>query len=162
MKVLKKISHLLDTVCGALIVLLLAALVIVVTLQIIWRTWFTSRAWTEEVTRYLLIWSTYLGATCVYRHGGNIAITVLQNAMPAKAGKAMRVLVHLICLALFIVLAYYGFSYCARLTKTATSIPLRMKDVYIVMPVSMVIMGYHALVMMLEEILEPAAKEAKS
>ena len=153
MKVLKKISNGLDTVCGALIVLLLAALVIVVTLQIVWRTWFTSRPWTEEVTRYLLIWATYLGATCVYRHGGNIAITAVQNLLPQKGQKVMRVLVHVVCLLIFVVLAYYGIRYCGKLTKTATSIRLKMKTVYSCMPASMIIMAYHALVMALEEII---------
>jgi len=159
MKILKKGSDILDIICGALIVLLLAALVVVVTLQIVWRTWFTSRPWTEEVTRYLLIWSTYLGATCVYRHNGNISITVVQSLMPEKLGKAVRVLVHVICLAVFIILAYYGIRYCGKLTKTATSIPLKMKQVYSCMPASMIIMAYHAFVMALEELFNKNEKE---
>ncbi len=154
MKILKKTSDLLDTICGALIVLMLAALVYVVTMQIVWRTWFTSRPWTEEVSRYLLIWSTYLGATCVYRHNGNISITVLQNLMPEKVNKVLRVLIHLLCLVIFIVLSYYGIRYCAKLTKTATSIPFKMKQIYSCMPASTIIMAYHAFVMMLEEIFD--------
>ncbi len=159
MKILKKTSDVLDIVCGALIVLMLAALVTVVTLQIVWRTWFTSRPWTEEVTRYLLIWSTYLGATCVYRHSGNINITILQNLMPEKVGKGMRILVHALCLVIFVVLAYYGIRYCGKLTKTATSIPLKMKQVYSCMPASMIIMAYHAFVMMLEEMFDRNGEE---
>lgn len=159
MKILRKASELLDIICGALIVIMLAALVYVVTMQIIWRTWFTSRPWTEEVTRYLLIWSTFLGATCVYRHSGNISITIVQDLMPAKIGKAMRVFVHALCLVIFILLARYGFSMCAKLRSTATSIPFKMKTIYSCIPISMIIMAYHAFVMMLEEIFNRKEKE---
>ncbi len=160
MKILRKISDLLDTICGAIIVIMIAALVIVVTMQIVWRTWFTSRPWTEEVTRYLLIWATYFGATCVYRHSGNISITVLQNLMPEKISKAMRILVHVLCLFVFVILAYYGIRYCGKLTKTATSIPFKMKEIYSCMPISMIIMAYHAFVMGLDEFLSKPSKEA--
>ena len=86
MKVLHKISDILDNICGVLIVFMIGAMVILTTAQIIFRTWFTSLSWSEEATRYLLIWSTFLGATCVYRHSGNIAITFVQDLFPEKAG----------------------------------------------------------------------------
>lgn len=160
MKVLDKISDFLDKLCGALIVLMIGAMVIITTAQIVFRTWFTALQWSDEVTRYLLIWSTFLGATCVYRHGGNIAITFIQDALPKPVGKALRVLVHVICMALFAVLLYYGCRYVTKLNKTATTLPIKMKYIFICVPVSMGICMYHALVMALKEL--SAAKEVKS
>ena len=74
-KILSPVSDALDRVCSVLIVAMLGLMVVITTAQIVCRTFFTSLSWSDEVTRYLLIWSTFLGATCVYRHGGNIAIT---------------------------------------------------------------------------------------
>lgn len=76
-KVLSPVSDALDRVCSVAIVLMLGLMVIITAAQIICRTFFTSLTWSDEVTRYLLIWSTFLGATCVYRHSGNIAITFI-------------------------------------------------------------------------------------
>ena len=87
---LDKTSDWLDKICGVLIVVMLAAMVVITGAQIVCRTWFTALAWSDEVTRYLLIWSTFLGATCVYRHGGNISITFVQEALPPKAARVLR------------------------------------------------------------------------
>ncbi|MFR8177021.1 MAG: TRAP transporter small permease [Christensenellales bacterium] len=66
-KILSPVSDALDRVCSVLIVVMLGLMVVITTAQIVCRTFFTSLSWSDEVTRYLLIWSTFLGATCVYR-----------------------------------------------------------------------------------------------
>ena len=157
-KVLDRISDVLDKICGAICVLMIAAMVILTTLQIVFRTWFTALSWSDEVTRYLLVWSTFLGATCVYRHSGNISITFIQEAFPANISKVLRVAVHIVCFVLFVVLLYYGWQYVGSLNRTATSIPLKMSQVYLCMPISMLILMIHALVMIVDE----CVKEAKN
>ena len=158
-KIFDPVSDALDKVCSVAIVIMLGLMVVITTLQIICRTWFTALTWSDEVTRYLLIWSTFLGATCVYRHGGNIAITFVQEALPEKVGRALKVLVHVICMALFAVLLYYGCRYVTKLNKTATALPIKMKYVFLCVPISMGICMYHALVMAIEQL--GAAKEVK-
>lgn len=96
-KILSPVSDALDKVCSVAIVIMLGLMVVITTAQIICRTFFTSLSWSDEVTRYLLIWSTFLGATCVYRHSGNIAITFIQDLVPKKLGAVMRIAVHAIC-----------------------------------------------------------------
>ena len=156
-KILTPVSNLLDTVCSAAIVFMLGAMVIITGAQIICRTWFTALSWSDEVTRYLLIWSTFLGATVVYRHNGHISVTLLQDAVSPKLAKALRVLVHVICFVLFAVLFHYSSLYCMKLKKTATAMPIKMKYIYSCIPVSMAIMMVHALLMGTEE----ALKEVK-
>lgn len=96
-KVLSPVSDALDRVCSLAIVLMLGLMVMITTAQIICRTFFTSLTWSDEVTRYLLIWSTFLGATCVYRHSGNIAITFIQSMVSKRVGAFMRIAVHAVC-----------------------------------------------------------------
>ncbi|MGN0776319.1 MAG: TRAP transporter small permease, partial [Candidatus Ventricola sp.] len=69
-KVLTPVSDALDKLCSVLIVIMLGVMVLVTGAQIVCRTWFTALSWSDEVTRYLLIWSTFLGASVVYRHSG--------------------------------------------------------------------------------------------
>lgn len=152
-KILTPISDALDKVCSVAIVLMLGAMVVITGAQIICRTWFTALSWSDEVTRYLLIWSTFLGATVVYRHNGHISVTLLQDAVSPKMAKALRVLVHVICFALFTVLLYYSTLYCMKLKKTATAMPIKMKWIYMCIPVSMGIMMIHSLLMGVEEAL---------
>ena len=154
MKVLQNIGKVLDEICGFLIVLMIGAMVIITTAQIICRIWFTALSWSEEVTRFLLIWSTFLGATCVYRRGGNIAITAVQGLFPEKFQKVLRVLVHIVCFVLFAVLLYYGILYCNKEVRTAAALPIKMKYIYMCLPIGLGICMYHAIVMALEEIFQ--------
>ena len=151
-KILTPVSDVLDKTCSALIVFMLGAMVIVTGAQIVCRTWFTALSWSDEVTRYLLIWSTFLGATVVYRHNGHISVSLVQDAVSAKTAKALRVLVHIICFVLFTVLLHYSTLYCAKLKKTATAMPIKMKYIYSCIPVSMAIMMIHSLLMTAEEV----------
>ena len=156
--VLRRVSDVLDKICGALIVILLGGMVLVTAAQILARflcgsvSWIRPLSWSEELTRYMLIWSTFLGATCVYYHGGNIAITAVQGLLPKKGQDVLRILVHLICLILFIILTVYGIRYTQKLGKNATSLPIKMRWIFICVPVSTCIMAWHALVLMLENI----------
>ncbi|MCQ2436981.1 MAG: TRAP transporter small permease subunit [Clostridia bacterium] len=158
---LNKIADFLDTVCGALAVVLIAAMLIITAMQIIFRTFFTALIWSEQATRFMLIWATFIGTTCVYRRSGNIAITAVQDLFPPVIRKFLRVLVHVLCLVLFIAITYYGFRYVGKQTRKADSIPIKMKYVYVIIPISMIVCAYHAFVLMINEILRPAhAKEA--
>ena len=150
-KILDPVSDALDKVCSVLIVIMLGLMVVITTAQIICRTWFTALSWSDEVTRYLLVWSTFLGASVVYRHSSHISVTLLQEKVPAGVGKAMRIAVHAICLVLFTVLLYYSARYCGKLNKTATALPIKMKYIYLCIPVSMGVMMVHALTMMVHE-----------
>ena len=151
-KFLTPVSDALDRLCGLLSVLMLGAMVLITGAQIVCRTWFTALSWSDEVTRYLLIWSTFLGATCVYRHSGHIAITLVQDSLPKPMGKAMRVAVQVICFVLFAVLLVFSVQYCGKLKKTATALPIKMKYIYLCIPISMGINMLHALVLGLNEL----------
>ncbi len=151
-KFLTPVSDALDRLCSLLIVLMLGAMVLITGAQIVCRTWFTALSWSDEVTRYLLIWSTFLGATCVYRHSGHIAITLVQDSLPKPMGKAMRVAVQVICFVLFAVLLVFSVQYCGKLKKTATALPIKMKYIYLCIPISMGINMLHALVLGLNEL----------
>ena len=159
MKALNKIRELLDRICGVLIVFMIGAMVILTTAQIIFRTWFTALSWSEEVTRYLLIWSTFLGSTCVYRHFGNIAITFIQDSVPVAVRKVLRILVQVICLVLFVLLCYYGTKYALNLKKTATSIPIRMCYIFMVVPISMGICIIHSVTLLFDEFMRSEEKK---
>ena len=156
-KILTPVSNALDKICSVAIVVMLGAMLVVTGAQIVCRTWFTALSWSDEVTRYLLIWSTFLGATVVYRHNGHISVTLVQDAVSPKVAKALRVIVHVICFALFAVLLHYSTLYCAKLRKTATAMPIKMKWIYMCIPISMGINMLHALLMGVEE----ATKEVK-
>ena len=154
MRVLRKISFGVDKVCSALVVIMISIMLLATSAQIIWRVgsgfipWMRPLSWSEELTRFLLVWSTFVGAT------SNIAITAAQALLPEGGKKAAGVLVHVICMVVFAAVFVYGFQFCQRQVRTTDALPINlpMKFIYACIPGSMVILAFHALVMVLEEL----------
>lgn len=70
--------------------ILLAVMVVVTGMQIVFRVFFKTLTWSEELCRYLLVWSSFVGASCVYHSGGHISVTVVQNLLPEGAAGPRR------------------------------------------------------------------------
>lgn len=141
-------------------VLMLGAMVIITGAQIVCRIFFTSLAWSEEATRYLLIWSTMLGAGCVYKHGGHISITLLQDIAPKRVREIMQILVHIACMVLFVLIVWYGIQYYGRQgNQLSPAMRLPMRYVYTCIPIGALVMAIHACYAVLQHVLALFGKE---
>jgi TRAP-type C4-dicarboxylate transport system permease small subunit len=67
-----------------------------------------SFATTEEISTFLMIWITYLGAGLALREGRHAAIDIFQDLLPEKARRAVRISLGMLILVFFAALAYYG------------------------------------------------------
>lgn len=144
------------------IVLMLAAMVVITGAQIVCRIFFTSLAWSEEATRYLLIWSTLFGAGCVYKHAGHISITVLRDMMPPKVQDIIEILVHALCILLFALIVWYGIQYFGKQGKQlSAAMRLPMKYIYLCIPIGSGVMIVHALDALLSHLTHLFGKEEK-
>lgn len=141
-----KISDWLDKIGAYLCLVMLSAMVIITGLQIVCRVFFTALTWSEEAARYLLIWSTFIGAACVYKHGGHISVTVMEGLLPGVGRKILQILVHVLCCIFFALMIWFGFIYVGkqgRQLSPAMRIP--MSYLYATIPVGGILMFWHAL-----------------
>ena len=144
-KAINKVSDLVDKVCCIIVVALLAGMVLITSAQIICRVFFSALSWSEEVARYLLVWSTFIGAGCVYKKGGHISVLVAQDLLPAKQRKLVQVLVHVLCGAFFLLAVYFGFKYMGKQgTQLSAALRIPMSLMYMAIPVGSSVMLLHA------------------
>lgn len=149
----RKISDVLNQICMALCVAFLAVMVVVTFVQIICRVFFTALSWSEEMARYLLIWSTFFGAGCVYKSGSNIAVLIVQDLLPAAIKKVAKILVHVLCFGFFVLAIYNGMRYMNMVgTQTSAALQVPMKYMYLSVPLGCSIMSIHAFSAILDEI----------
>lgn len=142
----RKLSDVLDKLMEMIIVFMLLAMVVVTGAQVVCRIANHALSWSEELTRYLLIWSSMLGAGCVYKHGGHISIDVLQNAMPKKVRKVMKIVVQVLCMILFAMIVVYGIQYFQKQgTQVSAAMKIPMRYVYLAIPIGCGTMFVHAL-----------------
>ena len=145
-KVVNKVSDFVNSVCRAIVVVLLASMVLVTSAQIIWRVFFTALSWSEEVARYLLVWSTFLGAGCVYKKGGHISVLIVQDLLSEGLQKFAKILVHLLCGAFFAITVYYGFTYMkVQGTQLSAALRIPMRFMYMAIPVGSGVLLLHSL-----------------
>lgn len=161
---LQRIERAIDAVIQPIVFLGMAALIGVITLQIISRVFFTAVGWTEEVARFLLVWITFLGATLAFQRGRHIAVTFVVDALPARLAQLARIAAVLVALGFMLALMVLGYRYMQMQSfQRSASLRLSMTYIYAVIPISAAIMAWYALVDVVELITKgPRAVETGS
>ena len=158
---LGKISDFLDGVIVKIVFLGILCMIVSISLQIIFRVFFDALVWTEEAARYLLVWSSFLGATLAYKRKMHIAITAVVELLP----KALRKTVELVSIALsilfFAICAYYGLQLMTTQGyQLSPALRLPMKYVYLGVPLSFIVMLIHGMNLIVETIFDKGEVEA--
>jgi len=131
-----------------LVIVILAAMAMMVFANVALR-FLTDESilWVEEVSRYLMIWLTFLGAGLVLRYGGHIGIDTLQDSLPRHA-HIVRVVIFAFMLGFFGFMVWIGTRY-AMLTwgQTTPVMQIPVGVVYLAMPVGFGLLIVHLLLM---------------
>ncbi len=148
---LQRIERGLDAIIQPVVFAGMAALIGVITLQIVSRVFFSAVGWTEEVARFLLVWITFLAGTLAFQRGRHIAVTFVVDALPLPLRKLARLAALAIVLAFMVTLVVIGHRYMqVQSFQKSAALRLSMTYVYAVIPLSAGIMAWYALVDMIE------------
>ena len=120
---------------------LVASMILVMAAAIVWQVfarYVLDRApgWSEELSRYLMMWVTLLGGAAVLRGGGHIAVTALLDWLPRRAHGPILLLRDLAMAAALAVLLWFGWRY-AELNAVQESAALELPKslVYAALPI---------------------------
>ncbi len=93
-----------------LIAALFATMIAVVTAQVLWRYVFdNSLDWTEEFSRHVFVWMTFVGAALAIKEGTHIRVSILGDMLPAKLQKCLAS-AYLLLIAIFLgAIVFFGF-----------------------------------------------------
>lgn len=130
-----------------LLIVMLAVMAIIIFTNVCLR-YLTNQSieWAEEVARHLMIWMTFIGCGPVLRYGGHIAVENLQDALPAKAAIALRVLIALLLLAFFAFFVWFGLDYADRTQYQQTpATQISFAYIYLALPIGMAMSIIHLL-----------------
>ncbi len=94
----------------SLVVLMMAAMSVIIGLQIFMRyVMGASLSWSEELSRYLFIWATYLGVAYGVRKDAHIRVSMVTDAMSRRNAAYIRILTHVIFGAFAVFVMYQGW-----------------------------------------------------
>lgn len=96
--------------------------------------------WTDEASRFLMIYMTYLCLPMVYLANKNIAMTLFTDLIKGtRLFVFLMMLTHIIALITFSVWIYFGFLHFQRGSVMADSLPFAMYFIYIAPPVMFIV-----------------------
>lgn len=143
---LRRLSDLADWVMCRLVFLALSALTLTITVQIISRIFFDALPWSEELSRYLLVFCTFGGASLAYKRGNHIAVTFVAGLARGRLRALAAALVQLLCLAFFGLAIRSSTQLIAnQIFQVSPALGLPMRTVYLSLPVGFGAMALHAL-----------------
>lgn len=145
----------LDKIISHMLVILMALMVINVTWQVASRYIFRDpSSFTDELSRYMLIWVGMLGAAYVAGKNEHLAIDILLTSLKEKAQDKLMTLISFCILIFAIVVMVIGGSNLVYITfilgqKSATlQIPLAY--VYSIIPFSGLLVTYYQIVSIIQ------------
>lgn len=140
----------LDKIVAHLLVVILGIMVLNVTWQVLSRYVFQSpSSFTDELSRYMLIWLGMLGAAYVAGKNDHLAIDILPQKLTGKPKMRLMVFIHLIIIAFVLPVMIMGGGNLVYITfvlqqKSATlQVPLAY--IYSIIPLSGILIVYYQL-----------------
>jgi TRAP-type C4-dicarboxylate transport system permease small subunit len=102
--------------------------------------------WSDELARYLFVWTSFLGWIVAARRRSHLAIDMAATRLPPPARAALRIVGALAGIAFAALLVWYGVSIVRRtLDVDTTTLFFSMGVVYAIVPVAATAVGMYAL-----------------
>lgn len=128
MKIIKWFDDHLEEV---VMMMILAIMLAVLTAQIIFRKLLgNSLAWSEELCRYLFIWSGFLSLSYTIHYHSAMKTDLFLNMFPKKLQKIIAVLTDIFLIALFAILFSVAVQIVPTITQMGTAIPISRKYIF--------------------------------
>ena len=146
LRALELIDRGIGAVLRPVLFLAMAALIVAISLQVGSRLFFRALGWTEEVSRFLVIWITFLGAALAWQQHRHIAVGVLVDALPAAGARLLRIAACVVAIAFMVALVMVGLEYMGTQGRQrSAALRLPMARIYAVIPLSAALMAWFAL-----------------
>jgi len=130
-----------------LVALMIAIMAIVNFLQVVFRYVIEgSLPWSEELLRFLFVWTTFLGAGIGVRKGAHLGLTIIVNNLPTKLKKFVVFVNYLICIAFSAIIGMLGLSVVsmqAEFNVRSSAMVLPMYWISLAIPVSFALIILH-------------------
>lgn len=152
-----KLRSNIDFIIKWLLIILMALMVLNVLWQVFTR--FILRdpsSFTDELSRYLLIWVGLLGAAYISGKKMHLALTFLVDKFPSKARKFVDIIIEiLIFLFALFVMVIGGFNLVfltLYLHQISASLQIELGYIYIIVPISGILIMFYSAIIILEKL----------
>jgi TRAP-type transport system small permease protein len=136
---------------------LLALMVVVVFSNVVARYVLSSAlAWSEEISRFMLIWLAFLGAVIAYIKGEHLGLDIMVKILPEKGAALLQFLAN--CLVLYAVYMIFTGGLDLTLNSlgsgwTSPAANVSYGLVYSIVPVSLILFLYFSVIKLIDSLI---------
>lgn len=141
---MRRFLDVLDKLILSLLIVVLSVMLVVGTMQVVWRYVLqTSLSWSEELMRYLYVWATMLGLGAAIRRKSmacidNFLDIIGKYAPPVK--RVLQVVAMILQIFVFSLMIFYGYQFMMRgMGQHSPAMGLTMAYIYAAFPIGGVI-----------------------
>lgn len=148
LKLIDKFNFLLKLLLG----IMSAIMVIVLCAQVISRTFLNSSIyWSEELSRYLMIYMVFIGAAIALRNQQLMAIEFITEKVSEHTAKVLKTIANLIGIIFFIIMFFQGIQVMSRVsTQLSAALQIPMSFVYLALPLGAILLALNAIAVIIE------------
>ena len=134
--------RLLSRLVESLVILIAGIIVAIVTAEVTLRYLFShSMIFTEELSRYLMVWIVFLGSALAIRDGSHIRIQILVNRLGPRLQQIVKLAADALIIAFLIFITVEGLKILPRqLQQMCITIDISLFYFYLAIPVGSILM----------------------
>ena len=158
---LRKVSDGLNLIAEYAVAALMAVMIVVVAAQVFFRyVVFYPLSWSEELSRYVLIWVTFLGASAGIKRKAHFGVQAATYFLPPRFRQTLTMVIYLLALGVFLVMIYFGWqNVLVTSRQRSPAMELPMDYVYLAVPLTGFLMLIHTLTDFLDTLLHGEVAE---
>ena len=154
-----RLNWLVERTCA----LLVGAMVVIIWFGVVERYFLElGVTWTEELSRYVMIWAALLAVSCGAYYREHIGLELVLQRLPQKTGRYLIFALDIISLLFFVFLTYYGIGMTqAGASQYATIFGMTMVVPFAAVPVSSALTSIQVFAAMTRNLRGPAGQTAQ-
>ncbi|NEU30896.1 TRAP transporter small permease [bacterium LRH843] len=120
----EKLDNTLAKIEGNIVFVLLFLMLVIVFASVINRFIFNGQIrWAEELSRYIMIWASFIGASLGVKKGAHISVDAFVSFLPLKFKKITTIVSNFISLAFCLAVLFIGIPFIMNLLETGQMSP---------------------------------------
>ena len=139
---MQRILDCVDGILQKIIIGAMAFMLFFTFIQVVARYLFeSSLVFSEELSRYLFVWTVFLGLPVVAKRGGHMAVTALSGRLKGAAARAMSIAAYLVGIAFMATMIVQGVEMVQRTSQQLSpAMEISMSWVYLAIPIGSLFM----------------------
>ncbi len=122
----------LDSLIKVLCIVIVGAMTCVVVAQVVFRYFFANPlTWTEELSRYLLVWGAFLAGSSLVKRQENMFVDFFINKLSPAKLRLVKLFTHAVTFCFLIFLLYYAYKVIPRIAMRQLTPALGIRMFYV-------------------------------